>query len=71
MALLNPRLKPMKSSRSSPIARTARQKQAATFWSARILKTYKLPVLITRASNNYGPYHFPEKLIPLMIMKRA
>jgi dTDP-glucose 4,6-dehydratase len=29
--------------------------------------TYKMPVLITRASNNYGPYHFPEKLIPLMI----
>ena len=29
--------------------------------------TFKLPVLITRASNNYGPYHFPEKLIPLMI----
>jgi dTDP-glucose 4,6-dehydratase len=30
-------------------------------------KTYKLPILVTRASNNYGPYHFPEKLIPLMI----
>ncbi|MCP5109718.1 MAG: dTDP-glucose 4,6-dehydratase [bacterium] len=29
--------------------------------------TYKLPVLVTRASNNYGPYQFPEKLIPLMI----
>jgi dTDP-glucose 4,6-dehydratase len=29
--------------------------------------TYKLPVLITRASNNYGPYQFPEKLVPLMI----
>jgi dTDP-glucose 4,6-dehydratase len=29
--------------------------------------TYKMPVLITRASNNYGPYQFPEKLIPLMI----
>jgi len=29
--------------------------------------TFKLPVLITRASNNYGPYQFPEKLIPLMI----
>src|SRR5580698_2759915 len=29
--------------------------------------TYKLPVVITRASNNYGPHHFPEKLIPLMI----
>jgi dTDP-glucose 4,6-dehydratase len=30
-------------------------------------KTYRMPVLITRASNNYGPYQFPEKLIPLMI----
>ncbi len=30
-------------------------------------RTYKLPVTITRCSNNYGPYHFPEKLIPLMI----
>ena len=30
-------------------------------------ETYKLPVNITRCSNNYGPYHFPEKLIPLMI----
>jgi dTDP-glucose 4,6-dehydratase len=29
--------------------------------------TYKCPVLVTRASNNYGPYQFPEKLIPLMI----
>ncbi len=29
--------------------------------------TYKMPVVVTRASNNYGPYHFPEKLIPLMI----
>src|SRR6516164_3709373 len=29
--------------------------------------TFKLPVLITRASNNYGPYQFPEKLVPLMI----
>ncbi len=31
--------------------------------------TYKLPVLITRSSNNFGPYQFPEKLIPLMILK--
>ena len=30
--------------------------------------TYGLPVLITNCSNNYGPYHFPEKLIPLMIL---
>jgi dTDP-glucose 4,6-dehydratase len=31
--------------------------------------TYGLPVVITNCSNNYGPYHFPEKLIPLMIVK--
>ena len=31
-------------------------------------RTYDLPVTITRCSNNYGPYHFPEKLIPLMII---
>jgi dTDP-glucose 4,6-dehydratase len=30
--------------------------------------TYGLPVLITNCSNNYGPYHFPEKLIPLVIL---
>src|SRR5579871_5111979 len=30
-------------------------------------KTYKLPAIVTRASNNYGPFQFPEKLIPLMI----
>jgi len=29
--------------------------------------TYKMPVSVTRCSNNYGPYHFPEKLIPLII----
>jgi dTDP-glucose 4,6-dehydratase len=32
------------------------------------LHTYKLPTLQTNCSNNYGPYHFPEKLIPLMIL---
>ena len=31
-------------------------------------RTYHLPVTISRCSNNYGPYHFPEKLIPLMII---
>ncbi|MCW5979918.1 MAG: dTDP-glucose 4,6-dehydratase [Bryobacteraceae bacterium] len=35
---------------------------ALSYWT-----TYRLPVVVTRASNNYGPYHFPEKLIPLMI----
>lgn len=32
------------------------------------MRTYGLPVLVTNCSNNYGPYHFPEKLIPLMIL---
>ncbi len=31
-------------------------------------RTYKLPVVVTNCSNNYGPYHFPEKLIPLVIL---
>ena len=31
-------------------------------------RTYGLPILITNCSNNYGPYHFPEKLIPLVIL---
>jgi dTDP-glucose 4,6-dehydratase len=31
-------------------------------------RTYGLPCLITRASNNYGPYHYPEKLIPLCVL---
>lgn len=31
-------------------------------------RTYKIPATISRCSNNYGPYHFPEKLIPLMII---
>ncbi|PML10639.1 dTDP-glucose 4,6-dehydratase [Vibrio breoganii] len=32
------------------------------------LRTYGLPTLVTNCSNNYGPFHFPEKLIPLMIL---
>lgn len=32
-------------------------------------RTYGLPVTVSRCSNNYGPYHFPEKLIPLMITR--
>src|SRR5690554_7807554 len=31
-------------------------------------RTYGLPILVTNCSNNYGPYHFPEKLIPLVIL---
>lgn len=32
------------------------------------LRTYGLPIIVTNCSNNYGPYHFPEKLIPLVIL---
>jgi dTDP-glucose 4,6-dehydratase len=32
-------------------------------------ETYGLPVVVTNCSNNYGPYHFPEKLIPVVILK--
>ena len=32
------------------------------------MRTYGLPVVISNCSNNYGPYHFPEKLIPLVIL---
>src|SRR5207253_11045333 len=33
------------------------------------VETFQLPAIITRCSNNYGPYQFPEKLIPLMITR--
>lgn len=44
-------------------------KAAADLLVLAYYRTYKLPVTISRCSNNYGPYHFPEKLIPLMIQK--
>ena len=49
---------------SSPYAAS---KAAADLLALSYFRTFRLPVLITRASNNYGPYQFPEKLIPLMI----
>ncbi|GHU76267.1 dTDP-glucose 4,6-dehydratase [Clostridia bacterium] len=44
-------------------------KAAADLLALAYHRTYQLPVTITRCSNNYGPYHFPEKLIPLMITR--
>ena len=44
-------------------------KAAADLLVLAYFKTYGLPVTISRCSNNYGPYHFPEKLIPLMISR--
>ncbi len=42
-------------------------KTSADLFVAAFGDTYKMPIVITRCSNNYGPYQFPEKLIPLMI----
>ena len=42
-------------------------KAGADLLAQAYFRTYGLPVTISRCSNNYGPYHFPEKLIPLMI----
>ena len=50
---------------SSPYSATkAASDHLAKAWH----RTYGLPVIVTNCSNNYGPYHFPEKLIPLMIL---
>lgn len=49
---------------SSPYAAS---KAGADLLALAYVRTFQLPVVITRASNNYGPYQFPEKLIPLMI----
>ncbi|HOJ47603.1 MAG TPA: dTDP-glucose 4,6-dehydratase [Bacillota bacterium] len=44
-------------------------KAAADLLALAYYRTYQVPVTISRCSNNYGPYHFPEKLIPLMITR--
>ncbi len=50
---------------SSPYAAS---KSAADGLAISFYKTHRLPVIITRSSNNFGPYQFPEKLIPLAIL---
>ena len=51
----------------APNSPYAASKAASDFLARAWLHTYKLPVITTNCSNNYGPYQFPEKLIPLMI----
>ena len=51
----------------SPNSPYSASKTAADILAMAYFKTYGMPVVITRCSNNYGPYQFPEKLIPLMI----
>src|SRR3954468_8921403 len=43
-------------------SKTGADRLAYSYWA-----TYEVPVVVTRASNNYGPFHYPEKLIPLFI----
>lgn len=52
----------------SPNSPYSSSKASADLMALAFYHTYNLPVLITRCSNNYGPYQFPEKLIPLMII---
>lgn len=51
----------------SPNSPYSSSKASADMMALSFYHTYGLPVVITRCSNNYGPYQFPEKLIPLMI----
>jgi len=52
----------------APNSPYAASKASADMLVGAYYHTYRLPVIITRCSNNYGPYQFPEKLIPLMII---
>jgi len=54
--------------RFEPNSPYSASKAASDHWVRAYHHTYGLPVLTTNCSNNYGPYHFPEKLIPLMIV---
>lgn len=56
------------SSPYAPSSPYSASKAASDHLARAWMRTYGLPVLVTHCSNNYGPYHFPEKLIPLMII---
>lgn len=51
----------------SPNSPYSSSKASSDLIALSYFETYKLPVIVTRCSNNYGPYQYPEKLIPLMI----
>jgi dTDP-glucose 4,6-dehydratase len=66
---LGPRGKFRESTALKPNSPYAASKAASDLLVRAYHKTYGLPAIITRCSNNYGPYQFPEKLIPLMYSK--
>lgn len=57
------------STRYSPNSPYAASKAASDHFVRAFSKTYRIPITISNCSNNYGPYQFPEKLIPLMIIR--
>jgi len=62
------------SSEDSPLAPSSpysASKASADLLCGAFFRTYGLPAIVTRCTNNYGPYQFPEKLIPLMILKAS
>lgn len=58
----------MESTPLDPNSPYSSSKASADLMALSFQKTYGLPVVVTRCSNNYGPFQFPEKLIPLMIL---
>jgi len=64
---LEPPIEATETSPLNPSSPYSASKAGADLLARSYFVTYKLPVAISRASNNYGPYQFPEKLIPLMI----
>ena len=62
---------PENSPKDTPLAPNSpysASKAGADMMARAYFETYGFPVLVTRCSNNYGPYQFPEKLIPLMFL---
>jgi dTDP-glucose 4,6-dehydratase len=64
---LEPPIEATEASPLNPSSPYSASKAGSDLLARSYFVTYKMPVVITRASNNYGPYQFPEKLIPLMI----
>ncbi len=64
---LGPQGKSVESSPLAPTSPYAASKAAADLIVLAAVKTFGFPAIVTRCSNNYGPYQFPEKFIPLMI----
>jgi dTDP-glucose 4,6-dehydratase len=68
LELDRPDLKFTEINKLSPSSPYSASKTSADLFVMAYYRTYKLPITISRCSNNYGPYQFPEKLIPLMTL---